>query len=67
VKQSETVERICAVIVARDQHAPPSVESIRSFAKERLAAYKVPRQVLFRDCLPKTATGKVQRHLVEVT
>jgi long-chain acyl-CoA synthetase len=67
MKQSETVERICAVIVARDEDAPPSVESIRSFAKERLAAYKVPRLVLFRDRLPKTATGKIQRHLVEVT
>jgi acyl-CoA synthetase (AMP-forming)/AMP-acid ligase II len=67
VKQSETVERICAVIVARDERSPPSIESIRSFAKERLAAYKVPRLVLYRDRLPKSATGKVLRHLVEVT
>jgi acyl-coenzyme A synthetase/AMP-(fatty) acid ligase len=67
VRQSETVERICAVVVARDEFSPPTVESIRSFAKERLAAYKVPRLVLFRDRLPKTATGKVLRHLVEVT
>jgi long-chain acyl-CoA synthetase len=67
VRQSETVERICAVVVAREDHDRPSIESIRSFAKERLAAYKVPRQVIFRDSLPKTATGKVLRHLVEVT
>jgi long-chain acyl-CoA synthetase len=67
VRQSQTVERICVVVVARDEQAPPTVESIRSFARERLAAYKVPRLVLFRDRLPKTATGKIQRHLVEVT
>jgi acyl-coenzyme A synthetase/AMP-(fatty) acid ligase len=67
VKQSETVHRICAVIVARDEFAPPSTESIRAFAKERLAAYKVPRMVQFRASLPRTATGKLQRHLVEVT
>lgn len=67
VKQSETVNRICAVVVARDNRTQPTIESIRAFAKERLAAYKVPRMVQFRDGLPKTATGKVQRHLVEVT
>lgn len=66
VRQSETVERICAIVVARDESSPPSIESIRGFAKERLAAYKVPRLVQFRASLPKTATGKVQRHLVEV-
>ncbi|MBC8106909.1 MAG: AMP-binding protein [Anaerolineae bacterium] len=67
VKQSETVQRICAVIVARNASAPPSTESIRAFAKERLAAYKIPRLVQFRASLPRTATGKLQRHLVEVT
>jgi long-chain acyl-CoA synthetase len=39
---------------------------IREFAKARLAAYKVPRAVEFRDELPKTMIGKVlRRALVE--
>jgi long-chain acyl-CoA synthetase len=43
-----------------------TVDEIRSFAKARLAAYKVPRAVEFRDELPKTMIGKVlRRALVE--
>jgi long-chain acyl-CoA synthetase len=36
-------------------------ESIMSFCRERLAAYKVPRKVQFVADLPKTSTGKVMR------
>jgi long-chain acyl-CoA synthetase len=43
-----------------------TVEELREFAKSRLAAYKVPRVVEFRDELPKTLIGKVlKRALVE--
>jgi long-chain acyl-CoA synthetase len=43
-----------------------TVEELRDFAKSRLAAYKVPRVVEFRDDLPKTLIGKVlRRALVE--
>jgi long-chain acyl-CoA synthetase len=43
-----------------------TADEIRDFAKERLAAYKVPRAVEFRDQLPKTMIGKVlRRALVE--
>lgn len=36
-------------------------ESVLSFCRERLAAYKVPRQVQFVSDLPKTSTGKILR------
>ncbi len=36
-------------------------KSIRSFAAERLASFKVPRKILFLDEIPKGATGKLQR------
>ena len=39
-------------------------EELRAFARERLAPHKVPREVAFVDELPKTATGKIQRHLL---
>ncbi|MET0832467.1 MAG: long-chain fatty acid--CoA ligase [Actinomycetota bacterium] len=43
-----------------------STDEIREFAKGRLAAYKVPRSVEFRDELPKTLIGKVlRRALIE--
>ncbi|HVH46971.1 MAG TPA: benzoate-CoA ligase family protein, partial [Labilithrix sp.] len=32
---------------------------LRSFARERLAPYKVPKDVIFLDELPKNALGKV--------
>ncbi|MNU09539.1 Benzoate--CoA ligase [compost metagenome] len=38
-----------------------SDESLKAFVKERLAAYKYPRQIEFLAELPKTATGKIQR------
>jgi benzoate-CoA ligase len=34
---------------------------LKAFVKDRLAAYKYPRQIEFISELPKTATGKIQR------
>ena len=42
-------------------------EELRSHCRERLAAYKVPREVLLVDELPKTATGKILRREVRQT
>jgi benzoate-CoA ligase family protein len=36
-------------------------QDIRAFVKSRIASYKCPREVVFLDELPKTATGKIQR------
>lgn len=36
-------------------------DTVKAFAAERLAAYKVPREIVFIDKLPRTANGKVQR------
>jgi len=38
-----------------------TAEELRAFCKEKLAGYKVPRQIEFRDNLPKTMVGKVLR------
>jgi len=58
-------ETVKAFVVLRDGERA-TVEEIREFAKGRLAAYKVPRSVEFRDELPKTLIGKVlRRALVE--
>jgi acyl-CoA synthetase (AMP-forming)/AMP-acid ligase II len=48
-----------AVVLKPDKQADE--KAIRAFAAERLADFKVPRQVLIMDELPKGATGKVQR------
>lgn len=37
------------------------VDEIRSWCKEQLAGYKIPKQVEFRDELPKSTVGKILR------
>lgn len=53
-------ETVRAYIVARPGEQVSSDE-LTAFCKERLAAYKVPKQFEFRDELPKTLIGKVLR------
>jgi len=53
-------EDVAAAIVLRpDAKATPM--DIRRFVTGRIADFKVPRQVLLLDSLPKSPTGKVQR------
>jgi acetyl-CoA synthetase len=37
-------------------------KEIQTYVKEKTAPYKYPRIVVFRDSLPKTASGKIQRN-----
>ena len=39
-------------------------EEILAFCKERLAPYKTPKAVEFRDDLPKSAVGKLLRRVL---
>lgn len=59
-------EEVVAVVVLREKDAATPQELI-DFCKERLAAYKYPRRIVFRDTLPKGPTGKVlKRELRDV-
>lgn len=51
-------EEIRAVVALKPGQSASEQEVI-AYCKERLAAYKYPRSVQFRDSLPKTATGKI--------
>jgi acyl-CoA synthetase (AMP-forming)/AMP-acid ligase II len=53
-------EEVGAAIVLRDGAAATESE-IRDFVRGRLAAFKVPRRVVFVAEIPKGATGKMQR------
>ncbi|HEY8415671.1 MAG TPA: hypothetical protein VIK99_07865, partial [Thermaerobacter sp.] len=45
--------------------SPVTEEALLRFCAERLARYKVPRRVLFTsEPLPRTASGKLQRHVL---
>jgi fatty-acyl-CoA synthase len=39
-------------------------EALRVYARTRLAAYKVPKHVTIVDDYPRTAAGKVQKHVL---
>jgi len=51
-------EEVLAVVVLRPG-ASLAAEDVIAFCKERVAAYKYPRVVEFRDALPKNALGKI--------
>ena len=49
---------VCAAVVLKTPGSA-SAEALRAHCRERLAGFKVPRQVEFLDELPKTGTGKI--------
>ena len=51
-------ERIVAVVVARPGSAPGEAELIE-FCRGRLAGFKLPKEVVYVDALPRSAAGKV--------
>jgi len=56
-------ETVKAFVVLKEG-VSASAEEIIDFCKEHLAAYKVPRQVEFRQALPKSAVGKILRKVL---
>jgi malonyl-CoA/methylmalonyl-CoA synthetase len=55
-------DRVVACVVARAGLADECTEDrLRGFARERLAAYKVPKQVVVMTDLPRNAVGKVMK------
>ncbi|MFE9771703.1 AMP-binding protein [Streptomyces sp. NPDC005931] len=50
---------VVAYVVARG--AARDADALRAFVKSELAPYKCPREIVFMEALPRTATGKLQR------
>jgi fatty-acyl-CoA synthase len=51
-------QRLKAFVVPRPG-ADLAEAEVQAFVRENLARYKVPREVVFLDELPRNATGKV--------
>ncbi|MBT9487782.1 MAG: long-chain fatty acid--CoA ligase [Rubrivivax sp.] len=59
-------ETVKAVVVLRPEaRGRTADEDIIAWAREHMAAYKVPRQVQFVDALPKSGSGKVMWRLLQ--
>jgi acyl-CoA synthetase (AMP-forming)/AMP-acid ligase II len=54
-------ESIVAVVVVKE---PVDAAELRAFAKDQLRSAKTPDRVLFRNDLPRTPLGKLQRSIV---
>ena len=66
VPDEEFGESLVAAVQPADD-ARLSAEEVRSFLRQRLAGYKVPRTVVFRSDLPREETGKIfKRRLKEL-
>jgi acyl-CoA synthetase (AMP-forming)/AMP-acid ligase II len=60
VPHAKLGEEVAAVVVLRPGGAATDRE-LQAFVAARAADYKVPKKILFRDEIPKGATGKLQR------
>ncbi|WP_079510076.1 acetate--CoA ligase [Mesobacillus jeotgali] len=60
-------EVIKAFIALRDgyEQSDELIEEIRQFVKRGLAAHAAPREIEFRDKLPKTRSGKIMRRVLK--
>jgi fatty-acyl-CoA synthase len=64
VDDPEFGQRLKAFVVPQNG-LEVSSEDLRDFVRENLARYKVPREVVFVDELPRNPTGKIlKRELV---
>ena len=60
-------ERVVAYVVPADPSAPPTLDDLRDFARDRLSAAKLPREVVLVDSVPRTPGGKPLRRLLTST
>jgi acyl-CoA synthetase (AMP-forming)/AMP-acid ligase II len=66
VEDEDFGQRLRAFVVL-EQGKKASEDDLKGYVKENLARYKVPREIVFLDELPRNATGKVlKRELAEM-
>lgn len=57
-------EQVGAVLRLRAGHARPSVEELTAYLRDQIAPHKTPVFWAFRDELPMTPTGKIQKFVL---
>jgi len=64
VPDSKVGERIKAIVVLKEDARGVGATELIRWCRERLAPYKVPQYIEFRDMLPKSKVGKLLRREV---
>ena len=69
VPDNERGQIVKAFVVLRESHAAgeATVRALQEFVKAAVAPYKYPRAIEFRNALPRTETGKLQRYRLRAT
>ena len=63
LKDNDLGEKVVAVVVRQDKSEITEDELITALKKD-IAGFKVPKQVIFIDELPRNAMGKVQKNVL---
>jgi long-chain acyl-CoA synthetase len=61
VPDEKTGERIKAFVVVKEDVKGVSATEMKTWCRDRLASYKIPHYIEFRDMLPKSKVGKMLR------
>ena len=61
VPDQKVGERIKAIVVMKEDAKGVGATELIRFCRDRLAGYKVPSYIEFRDMLPKSKVGKLLR------
>lgn len=66
VPDPERGQIVKAYVVLKQDVAPSEelAEQLKEYVKQRIAPYKYPRSIEFRQDLPRTPTGKIQRFVL---
>lgn len=61
LKDEEWGRRVHAIIEPADPASPPTLDDVVTYAKSRLAPYKVPKSIDLVDEMPRSAMTKINR------
>lgn len=61
VPDSKVGERIKCIVVLKEDVRGVSGSELQRWCRDKLASYKVPQYIEFRDMLPKSKVGKLLR------
>lgn len=67
VPDPEWGQRVVAWVVPAADADGPTLPALRTWVSERLAAFHAPKELHLVSALPRTALGKVQRHLLQAS